>query len=86
MSLTQSQWDAQRREAKARAAEAVAANRAEAEQRLLEERGAAKAAELAGHRVVKATEEAVEVETPEVQSQGEAQEQGSGQAPDDQSE
>ncbi|AVJ51204.1 hypothetical protein SEA_PUPPYEGGO_7 [Microbacterium phage PuppyEggo] len=82
MSLTQSQWDAQRREAKERAAGAVAANRAEAEQRLLEERGAAKAAELAGHRVVKATEvpEEVEVETPE------APEQGSGQAPDDQSE
>ncbi|AVJ50480.1 hypothetical protein SEA_ERLA_7 [Microbacterium phage Erla] len=81
MSLTQSQWDAQRREAKERAAQAVAANRAEAEQRLLEERGAAKAAELAGHRVVKAAEvpEEVEVETPEAQ-------QGSGEAPDDQSE
>ncbi|QGH75055.1 hypothetical protein SEA_SONOFLEVI_7 [Microbacterium phage SonOfLevi] len=81
MSLTQSQWDAQRREAKERAAQAVAANRAEAEQRLLEERGAAKAAELAGHRVVKAAEvpEEVEVETPEAQ-------QGNGEAPDDQSE
>ncbi|AVJ49209.1 hypothetical protein PBI_BONINO_7 [Microbacterium phage Bonino] len=81
MSLTQSQWDAQRREAKERAAQAVAANRAEAEQRLLEERGAAKAAELAGHRVVKAAEvpEEVEVETPEAQP-------GSGEAPDDQSE
>ncbi|AUX82719.1 hypothetical protein PBI_BAINES_7 [Microbacterium phage Baines] len=83
MSLTQSQWDAQRREAKERAAEVVAANRAEAEQRLLEERGAAKAAELAGHRVVKAAEvpeeDEAEVETPEAQ-------QGSGEAPDDQSE
>ncbi|AVR56487.1 hypothetical protein PBI_ROBINSON_7 [Microbacterium phage Robinson] len=82
MSLTQSQWDAQRREAKERAAQAVADNRAEAEQRLLEERGAAKAAEIAGHRVIPAPADAeeVEVETPE------APEQGSGQAPDDQSE
>jgi hypothetical protein len=79
VSLTQSQWDAQRREAKERAAEVVAANRAEAEQRLLEERGAAKAAELAGHRVVKAAEDTEEVETPEVL-------EASGQAPDDQSE
>jgi len=82
--VTQAEWDAQRREAKAKAAEQFEASKTAALKRLVDERGEAKAAELAGANAIKAVKaasaaEAVEVETPEVL-------EASGQAPDDQSE
>lgn len=52
VTLTQAQWDAERRAAKAAAAETIAANREDAVERLIDERGEYKAAELAGFRSV----------------------------------
>ncbi|AUX83031.1 hypothetical protein PBI_BANDIK_7 [Microbacterium phage Bandik] len=80
MSLTQSQWDAQRREAKERAAAEFEASKTAALKRLVDERGEAKAAELAGANAIKAVKAASAVEATEVP------EEDSGQAPDDQSE
>lgn len=62
---TQAQWDAERRAAKAAAAEAIVANREDAIARLLDERGEAKAAELAGLKAVRDAQAQDEVESVE---------------------
>ncbi|QFG04677.1 hypothetical protein SEA_CHICKENKING_7 [Microbacterium phage ChickenKing] len=51
--MSQSQWNADRRAAKEKAKATIAEARAEAEQRLLEERGEAKVRELAGRKALK---------------------------------
>ena len=81
MSLTQSQWDAQRREAKAKAAEQFEASKREAVARLVEERGIAKAAELAGLKAVQAAQAPVEVDVASQDDQGSVEDEIQGQAP-----